>query len=117
VASLGFAGVVIVALVLDRRALIKDRKDAETEAKEAASKHAAEAKEAAAKHAAEAKEAAQKHAAEMEAFHQRYEAKAENWAAHLSDMAAKNQENDAKVITLLDGLLRAMGRKKQAPEP
>jgi hypothetical protein len=88
-ASYGLAGLVIIALVVDRRQLVADRK------------------------AAEAKCDAQsdRHRAEMEAFHQRHEAKAENWAEHLSQIAAKNQDNDVKIIALLEALLRTRDKR------
>lgn len=92
-ASYGLAGLVIIALVIDRRQLVADRKDA----------------------AAETKAQAERHRAEMEAFHQRHEAKAENWAEHLSQIAAKNAENDVKIIALLEALLRT--RDKRATKP
>ncbi len=88
-ASYGLAGLVIIALVIDRRQLVADRKDA----------------------AAETKAQAERHRAEMEAFHQRHEAKAENWAEHLSQIAAKNQENDVKIIALLEALLRTRDKR------
>ena len=88
-ASYGLAGLVIIALVIDRRAMQADRK-ADV-----------------AKYDAQA----DRHRAEMEAFHQRHEAKAENWAEHLSQMAAKNQENDVKIIALLEALLRTRDKR------
>ena len=87
--SLGLPGLVIIGLVIDRRYMLTERKAAE------------------AKYDAQA----DRHRAEMEAFHQRHEAKAENWAEHLSQIAAKNQENDVKIIALLDALMRTRGKQ------
>jgi hypothetical protein len=104
-ASYGLAGLVIIALVIDRRAMQADRKDAALAALE-------ERKAAQAKYDAQT----DRHRAEMEAFHQRHEAKAENWAEHLSQIAAKNQENDVKIIALLEALLRTRD-KRSATKP
>ena len=90
-ASYGLAGLVIIALVIDRKYM-------------QAKLNAAEAKYDA---------QTERHRLEMDAFHQRHEAKAENWAEHLSQIAAKNQENDVKIIALLEEMLRT--RDKRAP--
>lgn len=104
-ASYGLAGLVIIALVIDRRGMQADRKAAELATIE-------ERKAAQAKYDAQA----DRHRAEMEAFHDRHEAKAENWAQHLSEIAAKNQENDVKIIALLEALLRTRD-KRAASKP
>jgi hypothetical protein len=88
--QMGLAGLVIIALVIDRRSLVADRKAAETKCDQQA----------------------ERHRQEMEAFHQRHEAKAENWASHLSDLAVKNQENDAKIIAILESVRSAIMKKR-----
>jgi hypothetical protein len=82
----GILGLVIVALVLDRRSLIADRKTLE----------------------AKIDGLVERHRTEVDAFHERMGGKAENWATHLAELAQKGQENDLKTNALLEALVRTI---------